>query len=514
MKQPAKRSIAIILMVFVLTAMFAGCAQNSNVSKNDQTKQSAAKPTEPLEIKFMSPLFENVPDMNNPWWTEFQKKTNTKWNIEWVPTGDYDSKLDMVLASGDLPDITVSLNLAKPTLVSAIKKGAFWDLTPVLGDFSKYPNLKKNPTPNAWSQVKVDGKIWGVPRSRPQIDLGIKIRKDWLDKLGIPMPATLDEYRVALKKIVDSDMDGNGKKDTLGLIGYGFIMQDSDSVFMTAFGCYDLVKDADGGLIHPYLTGGYSDYVEYMRNLYADGILAKEFSVMKSTQAEELFTTGRAASYTRNIWRDYAFQEQIRKVQPEAAVETIPPMKAPKGGLTAWLARGVYGAFYISKKVPQDKLMRIMDFYESTTTEEWLNMCYFGIEGVHYTMVNGQKTLNDRGTKEIGTSVQQPTALMNNTWAKVVYPGAPKDYNDAKLKSVEVISKLGKINPFEATVSDSWTNTWPKYDKEFQANTIKAIVGQISMEEYRKYQESLRNMPDFKKAFKELTESYNGIFGK
>lgn len=88
-------------------------------------------------------LFEEVPDMGNYFWVEFQKMTNTKLNIEWVPDGEYDTKMELVLASGDLPDVMFARNVNSPSIQSAIANGAFWELGQFLGDFSEYPNLKQ-----------------------------------------------------------------------------------------------------------------------------------------------------------------------------------------------------------------------------------------------------------------------------------------------------------------------------------------------------------------------------------
>jgi putative aldouronate transport system substrate-binding protein len=465
---------------------------------------TAAKAEGPLEMTWMTGLFEAVPDMNNAWWTEFQKKTNTKVTIEWVPSGDYGAKMDLRLASGDLPEVMTSLEAARPTLIKAIQAGAFWELTPVLGDFSKYPNLKNNMTPGAWNYLRVNGKLYSVPRCRPQIDVQIKFRKDWLDQLGIAVPTTFEEYRQALKKIVNTDVDGNGKLDTLGLVGEGFLLGDSHANLMAGFGALDWQTDDQGGQIYNYLKDSYIDMVEYLRTLYADNAIPKEFSAMKRLAVEELFASGKAASYSRNIWRDYFFEEKIRKTQPKAEVISLPPLKNPKGGQTALLATGIYGAQYISKKVPQAKMLRIMDYFEKTANEEYLYMVYYGIEGIHYNMKDGVRVMTDQGLKEVGTSVQQITTLMKNDWAKVVYPGAPKAYNDQKLKEAQIYGKLGRVNAFELLVSDTWTQIWPTYQNEFESNTIKTIVGQMSVADYRAYVQRLRAMPEFKKAFQEF----------
>src|SRR5690606_36910056 len=130
-----------------------------------------------------------------------------------------------------------------------------------------------------------------------------------------------------------------------------------------AFGGLDPVYNEEGGLIKETLTPNYADMIEWLRGLYAAGSLPKEFAAIKITQAEELYKTGRAVSYVRNVWRDYQFEQEIKKVQPEAEVITLPPMKGP-GGYSVHLSPPTFGAMYISRKVPEEKVKRILDYME------------------------------------------------------------------------------------------------------------------------------------------------------
>ncbi|MFH5183905.1 extracellular solute-binding protein [Paenibacillus sp. TAB 01] len=151
-----------------------------------------------------------------------------------------------------------------------------------------------------------------------------KIRKDWLTKLGLPMPKTVEEFREALKKIVAADLDGNGKQDTLGVIAKTDLLGTSTGGFSSAFGADKPTYNAEGGLIYNKLTPQFTDTVNYFRQLYADGSLAQEFAVMKSTQAQELFQTGKAAAYLNESMRwDYPFTQSLKKDQPDAEVETV-----------------------------------------------------------------------------------------------------------------------------------------------------------------------------------------------
>ncbi len=165
-----------------------------------------------VEISMMTHLLSDAPDMENEFYTELEQLTGVSLDINWVLVDDYDERFDLVMASGDIPEIIVQGNFRRPTLLQGIEQGAFWDLTDFLGDFSQYPNLRDNLTPGAWNYVHYDGKIMGVPRSRANIDHGLMIRKDWLDELDLAIPETLDEFYDALLAITEE------KDDVIGML--------------------------------------------------------------------------------------------------------------------------------------------------------------------------------------------------------------------------------------------------------------------------------------------------------
>ncbi|TBL70432.1 extracellular solute-binding protein [Paenibacillus thalictri] len=505
MKQSNWRVSGMLALACVLAA--AGGCSGGETKQTQDNPAAAAGSSKPLSIQMFAGLYNDAPDMNNAYWAEWQKKTNSKLTVEWVPAGDLNTKLDLLLASGDLPEVVAVPDFKRPTLISAIKNGAFWDLTPFLGDFSKYPNLKNNTVKDAFKYRMVDGKIYSLPGSRSRVDIGIKMRKDWLDKLNIPEPATLDEYEAALRKIADGDPDGNGKKDTLGLIGNGVIINDGDTAFAAAFGAVEPTYNAEGGLIYTNLTPQYSDMVAWFRKLYEEGALAKEFSVMKRTQAEELFKTGRAASYARSIWWDKEWENEIAKTgQPNPTIVNL-TLKGPKG-YAIDLAIGGGGGFLISKKVPEAKVKQLLDYFEMTASKEISDFSYYGLPDVHYKVVDGQKVLTDQGIKEVNTTSKGVGVLAYEKWGKVISASGNKAYNDAKIKEVEKYDEIGLVDPFRYLISDSWINVWSKYENEWRANVTKAIVGQISMDEYRSFVDKINNLPETKTAYKEFAEHY------
>ena len=202
-----KLSLWKTLALAAIGASMIACAGASPVAAEE----------EPLEITMMLPLYEALPDMNNTWWTMYQEKANVKLNIEWVPSADYNNKMDMVISSGDIPEVCVAW--MRPTVYKAYERGQFWALNDFFGDWSRYPNLKNNMPDHAWEMLSIDGVNYGVPRSRPHVDLSYLIRKDWYEAAGIENPTTVEEFRDSIAQIMKMDPDGNGIDDTIVMSG-------------------------------------------------------------------------------------------------------------------------------------------------------------------------------------------------------------------------------------------------------------------------------------------------------
>ncbi|MFC0330288.1 extracellular solute-binding protein [Paenibacillus sepulcri] len=494
-----KISLPFILSLLVLNGCSGGAGKETEETA-DGTGTAAEAEAGPLPIEIMTNFTNTIPKLDNAYYSELQKLTNTKLNITFVLDGsDYNSKLDLVLASGDIPEV-LKADFTRPTLVNAIKEGAFWDLTPFLGDFSSYPNLRDNMVPGSWNYVKYDGKIMGIPRSRAQIDNTIMIRKDWLDKANIPMPATVDEFKEALKAVVKSNPAGGN-----GTIGYDIADAVSSPSLNAAFGVPEPTYDADGGLMYSYLTPQFTELVEWFRELYAEGLIAKEFSALTVTQQKDLFSSGRAFAFDASAYYSFVYTDNVKKTQPEGNVVSLQPLKGP-GGDGAMLDIGTRGGQYISKKVPEEKVSKILDFFEKTASREITDLGYYGKEGVHYNNVNGEKVLTDLGKQEITVDSIAALTPAYSKWGKVAYAGASKAANEAKQKDMEIYGQIGRTDVFGYLYSPTWVDVWPTYEAELKSTRIKAIVGQITMDQYKQYVDKVNADPKIKNAYQEFAK--------
>lgn len=514
MKKKFKGLVYVLCILILVSALLAACSATNdpdNTVGNKEETPTPSKPTEdstskePLVFTGMANLYASSPAKDSHFWKLMEEKFNVDYTVNWSPADNYQEKLDLVLASGDIPDVMQITNTTAPSNLKAANAGAFWDLTEVLGDFSKYPNFKKL-NPSAWVLSKVDGKNYFIPRTRGNLDSALFIRQDWLDKLKLEVPTTIEEFAEVMKVIAKSDPDGNGKIDTIGVIP-------NPGYFAAAFGTRDPVRDSNGGIIHMNLTSNYADYIEYMRGLYEAGAIANEFALFSGTQQEEMFMTGRSATFVKNSWHKFRMEEETAKTDPAADVTLIPHLKGPNGYAHIY-DLGYFGGMGISKKVEESKMLRIVEFFDATSAVENYNFVNFGIEGVHYTIVDGFPSLTDVGKQEVNNSFNAPFIFATNEFAKVDSPLAPMDYNlQTREEMKELYNIEGKVDIFRVLQSDVWTKEWSKIQDEFESMEARAISGAITMEEFRAYQQKLVENPDIIESFPEFAKSYEEFFG-
>jgi len=101
-----------------------------------------------------------------------------------------------------------------PAIISSIQSGMFWELDPYLDQF---PNLSAM-NPQHYDNIRVDGKLYGIPQYRDIGRAALIFRKDWLDKLGLSVPTTVEEYYNVSKAMAFDDPDGDGQQNTYGFM--------------------------------------------------------------------------------------------------------------------------------------------------------------------------------------------------------------------------------------------------------------------------------------------------------
>lgn len=146
---------------------------------------------------------------------------------------------------------------------SSLKSGLFWDVGPYLSEFS---NLAKI-APELKEAASIEGVLYGVPFQKNLARSGLIFRKDWLDKLGLPVPKTLDEVYEVARAFTEDDPDGNGVKDTTGFGDRSELKYSSFKTLSSYFGTPNGWKVDDSGKFIPeFDTTEYMDTMNFSKS--------------------------------------------------------------------------------------------------------------------------------------------------------------------------------------------------------------------------------------------------------
>ncbi|CAG7642337.1 Lipoprotein LipO [Paenibacillus solanacearum] len=287
MSKKAKAVSSLVAMMLLGSAL-AGCT-SGNSATGTGSKSDGKKEDRTLRM-MASVIGGKSPEENTMFEKEIERLTGIKAKLD-KPASDYNQKLMAAISSGEKFDL---LQVSKETMNQLIDQGVLTPLT----DKVKASKVLQDPEvlPTAeWDQVKTkDGKIYGVFTKYQGGTMPI-VRNDWLKKLNLPEPKTLDDYYKVLKAFTEQDPDGNNKKDTYGLSTAG--MYELQGIFSAA-GLKQRYVEKDGKLDVPYSTDAAIPVYEWLNKLYKEGILDPNFATNDAGKMRNLFLADRVGMIT------------------------------------------------------------------------------------------------------------------------------------------------------------------------------------------------------------------------
>jgi len=261
----------------------AGATEAKATTTEAAATTTGASPENPVTVSVLmaEPASDAVPE-EMPSFIQFEKDLNIK--IDWrIVRSGWSEQKTLVLASGDLPDTfwgnrTIKIADIQSNKDSFVRINDYIDKsTYVKRMFEEEPALKKYVS-------MPDGSIYSLPHRmplRPDTFDGMYINKTWLDKLGLPVPDTLDAFKETLIAFRDEDPNGNGIKDEIPYSFAGLGTAFGTWWLFNSFGLQDNVFGEkimikDGKLIYTPVQDGFRDCLIYMRDLYAEGLMDPE----------------------------------------------------------------------------------------------------------------------------------------------------------------------------------------------------------------------------------------------
>lgn len=327
------------LVVLLASALFIvnGCAGTDN-GASKAGEEASSTPVDPfykfpepvtLSIaKSLNPEDKSLPSGdtvdNNQFTRYIFDKTNIKFDYTLTAkSGDpFTQKVQVAIASNDIPDVMV---VGEKELRQMVEADQLEDMTQVYEKYAS-PQVKDfyaTTNGKALEKATFDGKLMAIPNIVPQGDAPyfLWVRKDWLDKLGLAEPQTIDDIESVAKAFIEKDPDGNGQPDTIGLPGSPLDLVYGDNGFASIFSYYGAypdywMKDKDGNVSYGSIQPQVKEALSKLRDWYASGIIDKEFALRK--EAYELMSGGKAGMFFGPWWLPWGALGDAVKNDPKS----------------------------------------------------------------------------------------------------------------------------------------------------------------------------------------------------
>jgi len=342
-----KRGSIILLaaMLVFLSACSSNSTNNENMDKQEgdkkiQTGVSAdpfGKYDEAITIRVgqeVDPADTSLAAGDTPSDNQYTRYIQDQLNIQTqfafsASAANFNQKVSLAIASNDLPDAMV---VGPVELMQMYKNGQLADLTDAFNQYAS-PAMKdilEGSNKRALDSVTFDGKIMALPQAE---DAGIHvmwIRKDWLDKLKLDLPQTVEDLGKIAQAFVEQDPDGNGAADTIGIVGpsssgkmYANFLESANNLYgfdgvFSAFNSYPgyWVNDADGNAAYGSILPETKAALSKLREWYANGFIDHEMAIRKDSG--ELIISGKAGIFFAPWWMGYGPLSDAIKNDPNA----------------------------------------------------------------------------------------------------------------------------------------------------------------------------------------------------
>jgi putative aldouronate transport system substrate-binding protein len=285
MKTWNRKMVTLVTLTMACGCLLVACSKESgseSTAAPSGTTTGTAAPAKKGNITVTLYDRGNIPQgmgtIDNNRWTKWVNETGpAEAKFVPIPRGESVQKLNILFASGSAPDVIQEFDtnfrdqLYQQKQIMPVDDLIQKYSTTYKALMQKYPELKK-------AGSKSDGKQYEFGRVQKLVGFqALFIREDWLKKLGLKAPETVEELFKVAQAFTDNDPDGNGKKDTYGISLSG----ETGGAISTMFQDVSWVLQ-DGKLVHDWDRAKAA--VTFKKQLFDAGLTDKDFLTDKNGQ--------------------------------------------------------------------------------------------------------------------------------------------------------------------------------------------------------------------------------------
>ena len=333
LKQTLKKCVAFgvtgIMLILAGCKSPAGFVSNDNEEYNARMEEARTTPfgAYPETIEYTLGKMTSVNNSNMPEndtytdnaYTRYIKSVIIVQNVDVFEANDsqYDTNVSMVISMGSLPDIMVVSS--QDEVEQLVEAGLIEDLTESYNNCisDRIRKMYESYGDSLKDMVTYDGKIMALPETNitdgPNL---VWLRKDWMDKLGLSEPHTIDDVVNIVKHFISEDpgnngVDASGKPNTVGLAvdtdvtgECGYSSEFLLDIIFACFGAYpkQWIMNDDGEIVYGSVTNEAKEALSYISSLYNQGVIDNDFLLRTSTNICELIENGLCGSFFGPWW--------------------------------------------------------------------------------------------------------------------------------------------------------------------------------------------------------------------
>jgi putative aldouronate transport system substrate-binding protein len=346
--------------------------------------------------KFIKSYAENTA------YQEFNKRTGIK--IEWVhpAVGMEREQFNLMLASGDLPDMISAINFYKGGPFQGLYDGLFMDLTNPVAKWAPdyYGILQKDA--EFYREVSDDnGRLCFFGAYKPNGDIPwerLILRTDMLTEMGKEPPKTIAEWEdlfAAMQaKGITPFMPPKTGYARQFIAPYG-ILAGSPTTSATGTSTEWFYKDAQGSIYYGQVKPEFKQYLEMMNRWYSRGYISKDFTSVDNNQINTLFDTRKIGVFISAIVANYNRAATLGFTVTSAPYPRIKlGDKLHLENTDIWPLKNNDNAnVAVSAKCKNpEAAVRWLNYGYTKDGAQLLN---WGVEGINFNVVNGKKVYND-----------------------------------------------------------------------------------------------------------------------
>ncbi len=271
-----KKKVLSMLLVAAMAVSMVACggsgeATNTEVANNGTEVVEEFK-LESIEMVVNGTLTATTDSGQQDFEAQWEEAVGVDLVIKQLDHSSYNELVGTLFVSGDYPDVMV---MSADMYAQYCTTGILWDMTEAYENADFKSRLTSVTTNEA---LKKDGKLYGFA---PTYGNGCVsyVKTAWLEAVGLTGDdiKTYDDYINMLTKFVEEDPDGNGKKDTYGVIAAGFLGNEAPYVnYLPEFwqDAYPaILKGEDGVWYDGFNTQATKDALLRLQDAYQKGLI-------------------------------------------------------------------------------------------------------------------------------------------------------------------------------------------------------------------------------------------------